>query len=65
MTNTHFGVLVYVILIVNFLGSVLFCKIMFSIIYGVQEDKEFSFIETQKKEYNLLNFLVLFILGLM
>lgn len=65
MTNTHFGVLVYVILIVNFLGSVLFCKIMFSIIYGVQEDKEFSFIETQKKEYNLLNFLVLIILGLM
>ena len=64
MTNTYFGALVYVILIVNFLGSILFCKIMFSIIYGVQEDKEFEFIETQKKEYNLLNFLVLLILSL-
>ena len=64
MANTHFGILVYIILIVNFLGSILFCKIMFSIIYGVQEDKEFEFIETQKKEYNLLNFLVLLILTL-
>jgi hypothetical protein len=35
---------------------------MFSIIYGVQEDKEFEFIETQKKEYSLLNFLVILIL---
>lgn len=64
MANTYFGALVYVILIVNFLGSILFCKIMFSIIYGVQEDKEFEFIETQKKEYNILNFLVLLILVL-
>ena len=62
MTNTYFGALVYIILIVNFLGSILFCKIMFSIIYGVQEDKEFEFIETQKKEYSLLNFLVILIL---
>jgi NADH-quinone oxidoreductase subunit M len=62
MTNTSFGPLVYIILIVNFLGSILFCKIMFSIIYGVQEDKDFEFIETQKKEYSILNFLVLLIL---
>jgi len=62
MANTYFGALVYVILTVNFLGSVVFCKIMFSIMYGVQEDKEFEFIETQKKEYTILNFLVLLIL---
>ena len=38
---------------------------MFTIIYGIQEDKDIEFIEHQKKEYILLNFLAFFILLLL
>lgn len=65
MIETNFLILIYVILFVNFAGSIFFCKILFTIIYGVQEDKNFSFIETQKKEYGLLNFLSVFIIILL
>lgn len=62
MVETDYSVLIYVILMVNFAGAIFFCKIMFSIIYGVQEEENLDFVETQKKEYGLLNFLVCFIL---
>lgn len=65
MVETNFLILIYVILFVNFAGAIFFCKVLFTIIYGVQEDKDFSFIETQKKEYGLLNFLSSFILILL
>lgn len=65
MIETNFLILIYVILFVNFAGAIFFCKILFTIIYGIQEDKDFSFIETQKKEYGLLNFLSIFILILL
>lgn len=65
MVETNYSTLIYVILFVNFAGAIFFCKIMFSIIYGVQEEKDLEFIETQKKEYGLLNFLVSFILILL
>lgn len=65
MVETNFLILIYVILFVNFAGAIFFCKVLFTIIYGVQEDKDFSFIETQKKEYGLLNFLSIFILILL
>jgi hypothetical protein len=38
---------------------------MFTIIYGIQEEEDLEFVETQKKEYGLLNFLVSFILILL
>lgn len=62
MIETQFLTLVYIILFVNFAGAIFFCKIMFTIIYGIQEEKNLDFVETQKKEYNLLNFLMIFIL---
>lgn len=65
MVETNFLILIYVILFVNFAGAIFFCKVLFTIIYGIQEDKDFSFIETQKKEYGLLNFLSIFILILL
>ena len=65
MVETNFLILIYVILFVNFAGAIFFCKVLFTIIYGIQEDKDFSFIETQKKEYGLLNFLSLFIIILL
>jgi len=65
MVETQFSTLLYIILFVNFLGSIFFCKIMFTIIYGSQEEENLDFVETQKKEYGLLNFLVSFILILL
>jgi hypothetical protein len=65
MVETQYSTLLYIILFVNFLGSIFFCKIMFTIIYGVQEEENLEFVETQKKEYGLLNFLVSFILILL
>lgn len=65
MIETQFLTLVYIILFVNFAGAIFFCKIMFTIIYGIQEEKNLDFVETQKKEYNLLNFLMIFILILL
>ncbi len=72
MIETQFLTLVYVILFVNFAGAIFFCRIMFTIIYGVREklkeeidlkeDIKFEFTETQKKEYIILNFLMIFIL---
>ena len=63
--ETYATILIYVILLVNFLGAIFFCKAMFTIIYEIQEDKDIEFIEHQKKEYILLNFLVFFILLLL
>jgi hypothetical protein len=51
MVETQFSTLLYIILFVNFLGSIFFCKIMFTIIYGSQEEENLDFVETQKKEY--------------
>jgi hypothetical protein len=53
-----------VIFFINFLGVVFFCKHMFTIIYGIPEgDKEdLNFVESQKKEYGMLNFLTFFII---
>ena len=65
MMETYATILIYVILLVNFLGAIFFCKAMFTIIYEIQEDKDIEFIEHQKKEYILLNFLVFFILLLL
>lgn len=65
MVETQFLTLVYIILFVNFTGAIFFCKIMFTIIYGVQEENNLDFVETQKKEYNMLNFLMIFILILL
>jgi hypothetical protein len=65
MVETQFNVLIFIILFVNFAGAIFFCKILFTIIYGVQEDKDLEFIETQKKEYSLLNFLAIFIIVLL
>lgn len=65
MVETQFLTLVYIILFVNFAGAIFFCKIMFTIIYGVQEENNLDFVETQKKEYNMLNFLMIFILILL
>lgn len=65
MVDTHYSTLIFVILFVNFAGAIFFCKIMFTIIYGIQEEEDLDFIETQKKEYGLLNFLVCFILILL
>jgi hypothetical protein len=65
MVETQYSILIYVILFVNFAGAIFFCKVMFTIIYGIQEEKDLEFVETQKKEYSLLNFLVCFILILL
>ena len=65
MIETQAATLIYIILFINFLGAVFFCKTMFTIIYGIQEDKDIEFIEHQKKEYILLNFLALFIILLL
>jgi hypothetical protein len=65
MVDTHYSSLFIIILFVNFAGAIFFCKIMFTMIYGIQEEEELHFIETQKKEYGLLNFLVCFILILL
>ena len=65
MIETQAATLIYIILFINFLGAVFFCKTMFTIIYGIQEDKDIEFIEHQKKEYILLNFLAFFILLLL
>jgi hypothetical protein len=65
MVETQYSTLVYFILFINFAGSIFFCKVMFTIIYGIQEEKDLYFVETQKKEYGLLNFLVLFIIILL
>lgn len=65
MVETQFLTLVYIILFVNFAGAIFFCKIMFTVIYGVQEENNLDFVETQKKEYNMLNFLMIFILILL
>lgn len=63
MVETQFISLLFIIFFVNFLGAIFFCKTMFTIIYGIPEEKdEIIFVETQKKEYGLLNFLVFFIL---
>ena len=62
MVETNYTVLLFLILFVNFAGAIFFCKILFTIIYGIQEDKDISFIETQKKEYIILNFLSVFII---
>ena len=65
MVETQYSTLIYIILFVNFLGAIFFCKIMFTIIYGSQEEENLEFVETQKKEYGLLNFLVSFIIILL
>ena len=65
MIETKFLFLIYIILFVNFAGCIFFCKFLFTILYGVQEEESFSFIETQKKDYGLLNFLSLFIIILL
>jgi len=65
MVETYSTILLYIILMINFLGAIFFCKIMFTIIYDIQPSKEIEFIEHQKKEYILLNFLVFFILLLL
>lgn len=65
MLETNYSILIYIILFVNFAGAIFFCKIMFTIIYGIQEEEDLEFVETQKKEYGLLNFLVCFILILL
>jgi hypothetical protein len=65
MVETQYSTLVYFILLINFAGSIFFCKVMFTIIYGIQEEKDLTFVETQKKEYGLLNFLVVFIIILL
>lgn len=65
MVETQYSTLIYIILFVNFLGAIFFCKVMFTIIYGTQEEENLEFVETQKKEYGLLNFLVCFILILL
>lgn len=63
MVESQFVTLLYVIVFVNFFGAIFFCRIMFMIIYGIPEEKEeLEFVETQKKEYGILNLLVLMIL---
>jgi hypothetical protein len=63
MVETQFISLLFIIFFINFLGAIFFCKTMFTIIYGTPEERdETYFVETQKKEYGLLNFLVFFIL---
>lgn len=65
MAETQYIMLVCVILCVNFTGAIFFCRILLTIIYGIHDDEDISFTETQKKEYGLLNFLVCFILILL
>lgn len=65
MTETTTTLLICVVLLVNFLGSIFFCKIIFTMIYGVQEDVNFNFVEIQKKECIILNFLSIFIILLL
>ena len=68
MINNNNVILICTILFVNFLGTIFFCKIMFTILYGtpekIKEDDKtiIEFIETQKKEYFILRTLILFIM---
>jgi len=65
MVETYCTILLYIIILINFLGAIFFCKVMFTIIYDVQYDKNIKFLEPQRKEHILLNFLVFFILMLL
>ena len=58
MTQTYYITLIYSILFVNFVGVVFFFRAFFTIIFGVPEDSDYEFIDTQKKEYYILNLLV-------
>lgn len=66
LIESNMLIFIYIIVLVNFLGTVFFCRIMFIILFGVHEKNtkmsEISFIETQKKEYSTLNTLVFFLL---
>ncbi len=72
MIESGFVSFCYIILIVNFLGALFFCRIMFAILYAIPttyndfEYKKISetpnYLETQKKEFGILNLLVLLML---
>ena len=60
MTQTYYITLIYSILFVNFIGVIFFSRAFFTIIFGVPEDCDLEFIDTQKKEYYILNLLIFF-----
>lgn len=70
MINNNSVILICTIIFVNFLGTIFFCKIMFTILYGTpekikeNENNNIEFLETQKKEYFILRTVILLILVL-
>ena len=56
---TNQFVLLITLLIVNVAGTLFFCKIMFSIIYGtpIKATNDTQFLDIQKKEEGVLNYL--------
>ena len=65
MVETNKIILLLVIFSVNFLGVIFFSKILFTILYGIPEEiSDDNFVEVQKHEYIMLNFLILIISSL-
>lgn len=67
VVETNYLILIYIILFINFLGTIFFCRIMFILIFGTPEIndpliEDTEFVETQKKEYSILNLLIFLIL---
>ncbi len=72
MVEAGFITFCYILLVINFLGALFFCRVMFAIIYAIPttyKDFEYknitetpNFLETQKKEFGILNLLVLLIM---
>jgi NADH-quinone oxidoreductase subunit M len=69
MIQSKYLNLLYLIIFVNFLGSIFFCRIMFMILYGTpdlkDEERPEIFTDLHRKEYFLLNFLLFLMLVLL
>lgn len=64
--TTNYIVMLITLFIVNFLGVIFFCRVMFTILYGTPEstDTPIEFIPLQQKEKAILNFLAFLMLSL-
>jgi cytochrome bd-type quinol oxidase subunit 2 len=69
MVQSDKTTLLIIIFIVNFLGAVFFCKILFNVLYGVPQSNEqkedLNFLDIQKKEFVMLNFFIFIIVVLL
>jgi hypothetical protein len=69
MVESSFGILIFIVLIVNFIGSIFFCKTMLMVLYGAPDitNKETPeiFVDISKQDYQILNLLTFLMLTLL